>query len=802
MANKFHFIGIGGIGMSALAQILLDKQLSVSGSDLSSNFNTEQLQKKGASIFKGHAADHICSGDTVVVNSQIQKNNPEYQAALKLKCPILHRSELLAELMGGHQTLAVTGTHGKTTTTSLLTAVLIEGGADPTFAVGGMLQGLNGKWGRGKYFVAEADESDGSFLHYRPEGAIITNIGHDHLDYYKSEEALKNAFRTFISQVQNEELLFYCGDDAELARMASKGISYGFGPHNQLHISHFKQEGWHHSFTISFEGKVYTDIRVALIGEHNALNAAAVFGLSLKIGIAEEKIRAALAAFPGVGRRCEKRGEVREVLLLDDYGHHPTEIKKTLFAVKTAIQARRLVVVFQPHRYSRMKELFHQFTKAFEIADFVYVTDIYAAMEEPIEGVTALGFLEALRKESTVPCAYLPKERWCEELRSSLMPHDVLLTVGAGDITRLHSELIQDFLPEKIKVGLIFGGKSCEHEISLRSSRFVSESLNPNLYEIHYFGIDKEGRWLTGQEAKEQLATQTVISSPNARSILDPQVTSALENCSLLIPILHGTFGEDGTIQGLFEMLGKPYVGPDYRAAAICMDKVLTKRLVETAGVKTPKDVSFSHLNWLLNREALVSKISETLPLPVYVKPVHLGSSVGITCVNRLHDLGEAIDLAFRFDTQVLVEEGKVDCRELEFAVLGNTYSFPVIAPGPGEKLAQGEFVDYEKKYGSQAIQTTLNPEMPPEILEKGKELARRAYEAVGCSGMTRVDFLLDKEGEYWLFEMNPIPGLQKLSLFPKIWNREGVAPAFLFDRLVVLALERHRKQNRHITTI
>ncbi len=307
--KRYHFIGIGGIGMSGLARILLDQQQCVSGSDLSANEAIQQLIHKGASVSKGHAATHIEAEDIVIYNSQIQKNNPEYLAALSLKCPLMHRSDLLAHLMEGYQTLAVAGTHGKTTTSALLSTVLLEGGWDPTFAIGGMCGGLNGKWGKGRFFVAEADESDGTFLKYHPQGAIITNIEPEHLDHYKSLENLKRAFQTFFSQVSNEELLFYCGDDPILHALPhKKGVSYGFKKGCDLHISNFQQQGWTLQFDLSLNGKNYPKIGIPLVGEHNALNAAAVFGLSLKLGIPEEVIRKAFLAFRGVGRRCEKRG--------------------------------------------------------------------------------------------------------------------------------------------------------------------------------------------------------------------------------------------------------------------------------------------------------------------------------------------------------------------------------------------------------------------------------------------------------------------------------------------------------------
>lgn len=796
--EKYHFIGIGGIGMSALAQILLDKKLPVSGSDLSTNDNIQKLVKKGAVVRKGHSAKHISHHDTVIYSSSIQLGNPEYQAALAMKCPMMHRSELLAELMKNTKNLAVTGTHGKTTTSALLTAVLTEADLDPTYAVGGLLGELNGKSGKGAHFVAEADESDGSFLHYFPAGAIVTNVEPEHMDHYKSVENLHKAFKTFFSQVKDPNLLFYCGDDPVLKKMG-RGKSYGFDKSSDLVISNFSQKGWSIQFTLTFQGKVYSDITLALTGEHNALNGAAVFGLALNLGVEEAKIRSAFEKFSGVGRRCQKRREDQEVLCIDDYGHHPTEIKTTLKAVKQAVEERRLIVVFQPHRFTRTRDLIEEFGKAFDWADLVYVTDIYSAGENPIEGIDALKVVESVKKYSSVPCRYLPRQNWIEELERVARAHDVILSIGAGDITRLHDT------PLKIKkrvVGLIFGGRSCEHEISLRSSKFIAESLNRNLYDVRFFGIDKKGDWILGKEAEELQQSQTVLQSPNAKSILDPLVTHALQECDLFFPILHGTYGEDGTMQGFFEMLSKPYAGPDYRSAALTMDKVLTKKLVAMSGVLTPNYQDFSYFQWLRERESLSQKIENTLTFPVYVKPTHLGSSVGISCVTDKKDLQAAIDFAFRYDTHVMVEEGKVECRELEFAVLGNVGAFRVEAPKPGEKLANGSFVDYERKYGTTAVSSTVDPVLSDELCQKGQMLAKKAYEAVGCTGLTRVDFLLDGSGNFWFFEMNSIPGMQKLSLFPKIWKREGLEPGKLMDRLIILALQRHRDQDRHYQTL
>ncbi len=785
MDREFHFIGIGGIGMSGLARILLDKKMRVSGSDLSLSSNTEQLKDRGAVILQGHSAKHISPKHTVVYSSGIKKTNPEYIAAEALKCQMLHRSELLAELMQGHRCFVCTGTHGKTTTTGLLSYVLTEGEFDPSFAVGGMLAGVNGKIGSGGFFVAEGDESDGSFLDYTPEGAIVTNVEPEHMEYFHDVETLYAAFDRFFEQVSDYDLNFYCGDDAELVKIAkNRGVSYGFSDHCALQVSRYRQQGWMSIFDLDFEGKKYQDVQLNLAGAHNALNAAAVFGLALRLGVEESKIRHALAAFPGIGRRCQKRREELGVLYLDDYAHHPTEIEKTIGAVKHAMEERRLVVLFQPHRFTRTRDTLKITGKAFEMADEVYITDIYTAGEDPIEGITPERIVEEIAAVSTVPVSYLPKDKWQE---IPLHPHDVFLSLGAGDITYVHDA---PPLPRKKTLGLVFGGVSCEHEISLRSARFVSEALDRSLYNVHYFGIDKEGKWISGTEAKEILENRAVVSSENCCSIFE--MVNAFKECDLFVPILHGTYGEDGTIQGFFEMLGKPYVGPDHRSAALAMDKVLTKRVVASAGVPTPYDFSFNFSEWLEKRQALISQVKK---FPVYVKPVHLGSSVGISCVESAAELDTAVENAFRYDSKVMVEEAVLGCRELEFAVLGNDRP---VAPPPGEKLAEGCFVDYEKKYSTNSVKTTVTPDLDPELVKKGQELAVKAYASVGCSGLTRVDFLLDAQGTFWFFEMNSIPGLQQFSLFPKIWNREGINLENLLNRLVVLALERKRQQDRH----
>lgn len=443
--EHYHFIGIGGIGMSALASILLQRGTKVTGSDIFSSAITQQLQTQGAQIFTSHLASNVCNPSAVVYSSDIKEENAEIEEARRAGLPCLHRSEVLDHLMQQHLPLLVTGTHGKTTTSSLLAHLLVEAGLDPSYAVGGFVSSLNAhaKDGKGSYFVAEADESDGSFLTYTPFGAIITNIDNDHLDYWKSLDRIVAGFHTFITRVQSPEHLFWCGDDDLLRGLKPKGFSYGFDETNDVLIQNFCQNGWKTFFDLSFEGKHYGEVEIPLVGAHNVLNATAVFGLGLKVGIPEEKIRNAFSHFKGVSRRAEFKGEKEGISVFDDYGHHPAEIFATLRAIKQAIGHRPLVVAFQPHRYTRTRDCLHEFGPAFERADQLIVTDIYSAREMPVEGVDTQLLLKRMKETVSLDVRYVPRNELTSFLVQHLQKEDVLVTMGAGDITQVGSEVLQ-----------------------------------------------------------------------------------------------------------------------------------------------------------------------------------------------------------------------------------------------------------------------------------------------------------------------------------------------------------------------
>ena len=667
----------------------------------------------------------------------------------------------------------------------MLTWVLKEASFDPSYAVGGIIIPKlgNAGLGTGRYFVAESCESDGTFLKYHPYGAIITNIDSDHLDHYKTKEKLVDAFGTFASQVQEESLLLWCGDDRELLRTMTRGVSYGFDDSCDAQGMNFTQKGWNSIFDVVYLGKLYSNVTVALSGKHNALNALAVFTLCLNLGVPETVLREALRTFPGVHRRTERKEGAASVLFIDDYAHHPTEVRATLRAIRRSIGARRLVAIFQPHRYSRTRDCLHEYPGMLEDADVAFFTDIYGAGEAPDPTLTLDKIYSALNAH------YCPRKELPAKIASTLEVNDVVVTLGAGDITFFYDEITPYMLktpPKKIRIGLIFGGASTEHEISLISARNIYSGFDKSVYDIEMFGISKTGNWLIG----ERYLQMSAIESP-ARDTISAEIISKLHHCDILFPVLHGPFGEDGSIQGFFEILGIPYVGCNHRAAAICMDKALTKKLMLMNAIPTPLFISFSAYDWELNPEHHIDTIVKHLQFPVFVKPIHLGSSIGVSKVENKEGLAAAIDNAFVFDTEVVVENG-IAGREIEFAVLGN-HDLTVFPPG--EVLTGGEVYDYEKKYGSNAIKAVGRADLPPQVIEDGISLAREVYKIAGCSGMARIDFFLDDNCQYWLNELNPIPGFTPNSAFPAICAENGLPLPMLLDRLIQLALEANRKR-------
>jgi UDP-N-acetylmuramate--alanine ligase len=448
-AAHVHFVGIGGIGMSGIAEVLLNQGYRVSGSDLKASELTRRLERLGATIFEGHRAENLVQADVVVISSAVRKDNPEVVTARQRKIPVIPRAEMLAELMRLKYAVAVAGSHGKTTTTSMVATVLSAAGLDPTAVVGGKVNVLdsNAKLGKSELMVVEADESDGSFLHLHPSITVVTNIDPEHMDHYGTLDNLKDAFTAFCNRVPFYGLNVLCLDNSNvqslLPRLEKRFVTYG-----SSHMADYRLEGIRlEGFTTRFEAfrrdEPLGEFRVRMVGAHNALNALAVIAVAEEMDIPLDVVRSALSEFGGVQRRFTVRGEVAGVTVVDDYGHHPTEVQATLAGARRAF-GKRLVVAFQPHRYTRTHDLLKEFATSFNDADVVFVTSVYAAGEERIPGATGDVLAEAVRAHGHRDVTFVEKRA---DLAKTLLPRlregDIVLTLGAGDITQVGPELVE-----------------------------------------------------------------------------------------------------------------------------------------------------------------------------------------------------------------------------------------------------------------------------------------------------------------------------------------------------------------------
>jgi len=447
---KIHFIGVGGAGMSGIARIMLAKGFSISGSDKSESAMLTSLKALGAEIFIGHASQNLGDAQMVIISSAINESNAELLAAKAKGLPIIARATALAWLMSESTSVAIAGTHGKTTTTAMLTVALQSAGLDPSFAIGGTINtaGTNAHSGTGTIFVAEADESDGSFLAYKPTGAIVTNIELDHVDHFPNEDAVFAVFEQFVSSIKQGGFLVACGDDAGvnnlLKRIKRSDLQihlYGKGTSNDFRIDkiHLAPKG--SSSVVSSTGRKVGELNLAVAGEHNLLNGLAAFAAASALGAAETKVLDGLASFTGTKRRFELKGEVGGVKVIDDYGHHPTEVNVTLTTAKNLAQAGRVIVIFQPHRYSRTAAFATQFSTSLALADFTYLLEVYAASEKPLPGVSSLLIAKAMNPQQV---KFEPSMiEVVNEVVAMAKSGDVILTLGAGDVSSLGEPILQ-----------------------------------------------------------------------------------------------------------------------------------------------------------------------------------------------------------------------------------------------------------------------------------------------------------------------------------------------------------------------
>ena len=444
--DKIHFVGIGGIGMSGIAEVLLNLGFKVSGSDLRKTDTTERLEQLGARIFYGHREENVQDVDVVVVSSAVKFDNPEIQKAKELFIPVIQRAEMLAELMRIKYSIAVAGAHGKTTTTSLVSSILGYAGMDPTCVIGGKLNSLgsNAKLGDSKFLVAEADESDGTFLLLFPTIAVATNIDLEHLDFYKDINEIKTAFLTFLNKVPFYGLDIICIDNSNLQglipQLKRRYMTYGLSKQADLRAENITYKWFETTFRVVHRGEDLGDITLSLPGIHNVVNALAACGVAIELDIPFITVREALKNFSGIQRRLEIKWD-GDIKLIDDYGHHPTEIKATLSAIRKMWKGR-VVVVFQPHRYTRTKALMHEFVTSFNEADVLIVTEIYPASEEKIEGIAGHVLSEKIKASGHKNVIFAPtKEDAAEKVLQLARDGDVVITLGAGDLYKIGERL-------------------------------------------------------------------------------------------------------------------------------------------------------------------------------------------------------------------------------------------------------------------------------------------------------------------------------------------------------------------------
>jgi len=764
--HNIHFVGIGGAGMSPLAKILLLLGYNVSGSDQGTSPIIEELVRLGARVWTdGQRAENVRGADAIVVSTAIPYDNPEVIAAWDLRIPKLHRSDINAALVNEYDGIAVAGSHGKTTTTSMIGVTLDRVGVSPTIIVGGEVPdlGTNAKLGTSRYLVSEADESDGSFLKLRPHVAVVTNVEDDHMDHYGTMEKIIAAFRTFIDQVDEDGTAILCFENEILRKLAAETkrrvISYAIDTEADYRAADIEAHGAIISFTVFERGVELGRVSLNIPGRHNVLNALACIAVARLAGVAFAQIRDALAGFHGAKRRFQTKGKERGVWVVDDYAHHPTEIAVTLTAAR-ATNPGRLICVFQPHRYSRTNLLRTEFGACFAAADLLILTDVYAAGEAPIPGVSGETLMEEVAKQTGQDAVYLPERVDLERyLAQHVRAGDLVITMGAGNILEVGETLVEQLKNGTAGTGerpivVVMGGPSTEAEVSLRSGTAILEALRTKAYPV----IGMELVPTTFAEEIQKL------------------------NPAIVFNALHGKYGEDGILQGTLDMLGIPYTGSGVRAAALTMDKVTAKRIFCAEGIATPRFCCISKAE----RDVYTAeRIRTEFDLPVVVKAPEQGSSIGVYIVTREEDLQSAIDEAFSYGNEVLIEEF-IEGRELTVAVWGipaDAQALPVI-----EITTTSGRYDYESKYTPGASAHIVPAELSQECTAAVQELAVRAFKACGCTGVARIDVMLSTAGEPYAIEVNAVPGMTATSLVPDAARAVGIEFPALCEKILAMA--------------
>ncbi|HWD38666.1 MAG TPA: UDP-N-acetylmuramate--L-alanine ligase [Fimbriimonas sp.] len=758
--TSFFLVGIGGAGMSALARMLAARGFQVKGTDSTASIETSRLTKEGIQVHIGHTGRAIQPDDALVVTDAIDlETSPEVARAKELGIPVVRRSQALGWVLKPYKVIAVTGTHGKTTTTAMLGAGLIAAGQDPLVVVGAAIPEWGGpvREGQGEYAVVEACEAYDSFHDIQPYIVVLTNLELDHVDFHGCYENLRASVVRFADSVPPNGWLVYCSEDrgaSEVAELSSsQAVPYG------------ASEEWVRQI-VNMAGGVAGELprfpsenTLFLPGRHNLLNAAGALTAAALVRADLEKVEEALRVFRGAERRLQVlKGS--PITVIDDYAHHPSEIVASLNAIRDRYftgenAAQRLIVVFQPHLYSRTAPLIPEFAQALSVADEVVITDIYPAREAPMAGVSSARIAELIDK----PVQYVPSRHLLPRIvAGKASVGDVIVGMGAGNISEFAPAVVKelerkDRLAEgrrACKVAVIYAGDSAEREVSNHSGLAVHAALTRKGYDATL--VDVTDLLLRGKSLHDFVGE----SRPDVAFLA-----------------VHGTNAEDGAIQGLLELLHLPYTGSGIQSSAICMDKALTKQILEAKGIRTPKGVLLNDFD---------DPVS--IPPPVVVKPNAQGSTVGLSFVDVGDDLCSALRKAFAYGEQVLVEEW-VRGMEISTPVLEGKALMPVeIVPASGR-------YDFASKYLPGATEEIVPARLPGEILKTAQEVAILAHRALGCEGATRTDAIV-RGDEMFVLEVNTLPGLTATSLLPNSAAACGISFDDLCARLVEDALARH----------
>lgn len=723
--KRFYLVGIGGAGMSGLALMLHHRGFSVQGSDSTPSPMIDDLEARGIPVRIGHSGDGISPGLAVILSDAIPLDAPEPLAAIRQGMPLFRRSQLLGWLLRGKRTIAITGTHGKTTTTGMVGAALRAAGLDPTIVVGAAVPEFGGPIveGHGDIAVVEACEAYDSYHDLDPSVIVLTNLEPDHLDYHGSFEGLQKSVRRFVDKLAsnpNGGDLFFCASDAGAAEMAS-----------HLDASRLRAH--------AYGAELPDGMRVP--GVHNAMNASGALAAAVAVGADRERALEGIRNFRGAERRLQVLLE-GPITVVDDYAHHPTEITASLGALRQRYPDRRLIVVFQPHLYSRTKDLIPEFAESLDAADFVFVTDIYPAREAPIPGISSARIAEHLSR----PHEYVPSRHLLPRFVARMAsPGDLVVGMGAGNI----GEFAPDFVREldrgaPRRVAVLQGGDSAEREVSLLSGRAISAALERLGYEVQVMD-----------------ATELLLRGGRVEKLSGPL------RPDLVFLALHGTHAEDGAIQGLLELLHLPYTGSGIQASALAMDKALTKDILIRHGIPVPEGV-------VVNRSSSLAG----LQAPAVVKPNAQGSTVGLSFVEQTSDLKPAVERALSYGDEALVETW---LRGVEVSVpVLHDRALPVVEIAP----KSGRY-DFASKYTPGATEEIVPARISPRATEVCQDYAVRAHQALGCAGATRTDMIVVGD-EAWVLEINTLPGMTGTSLLPN----SAAAAGMTFDNLVQWIVE------------